>query len=78
MSAAAEQELKRATELLHAIAPGTHVIEASAGTGKTWTITSLIAAALALDAVHASRVLTVTFTRAATAELRVRVRERIA
>ncbi len=78
MSDSAEHELQRAIELLGAIEPGTHVIEASAGTGKTWTITSLIAAALALDAVHASRVLTVTFTRAATAELRVRVRERIA
>ena len=78
MSQVAGQELQRAIELLRAIEPGTHVIEASAGTGKTWTITSLIAAALALDAVHPSRVLTVTFTRAATAELRVRVRERIA
>lgn len=77
MSGTVKSELERAITLLRALEPGTHVIEASAGTGKTWTITSLIAAALALDAVHASRVLTVTFTRAATAELRVRVRERI-
>ncbi len=64
--------------LLETLDPGTHVIEASAGTGKTWTITSLVAASLALGAVAPSRILTVTFTRAATAELRVRVRERIA
>ncbi len=64
--------------LLETLDPGTHVIEASAGTGKTWTITSLVAAALALGSVAPSRILTVTFTRAATAELRVRVRERIA
>lgn len=57
---------------------GTHVLEASAGTGKTRTITTLVAAALALGRVEPSRVLTVTFTRAATAELRVKVRERIA
>lgn len=63
---------------LAVLQPGTHVLEASAGTGKTWTITTLVAAALALGRVSPSRVLAVTFTRAATAELRVRVRERIA
>ena len=63
---------------LAVLEPGTHVLEASAGTGKTWTITTLVAAALALGRVTPSRVLTVTFTRAATAELRVRVRERLA
>jgi len=65
-------------QLLQVLTPGTHVLEASAGTGKTWTITTLIASALALGQVAPSRVLAVTFTRAATAELRVRVRERIA
>lgn len=63
---------------LSVLEPGTHVLEASAGTGKTWTITTLVAAALALGRVSPSRVLAVTFTRAATAELRVRIRERIA
>ena len=63
---------------LVALTPGTHVLEASAGTGKTWTITTLVAAALALGRVTPARVLTVTFTRAATAELRVKVRERLA
>jgi exodeoxyribonuclease V beta subunit len=62
---------------LAVLTPGTHVLEASAGTGKTWTITTLIAAALALGRVAPARVLAVTFTRAATAELRVRVRERL-
>jgi exodeoxyribonuclease V beta subunit len=63
---------------LAVLTPGTHVLEASAGTGKTWTITTLVAAALALGRVTPSRVLAVTFTRAATAELRVKVRERLA
>jgi exodeoxyribonuclease V beta subunit len=66
------------SQLLQVLTPGTHVLEASAGTGKTWTITTLVASALALGQVAPSRVLAVTFTRAATAELRVRVRERIA
>jgi exodeoxyribonuclease V beta subunit len=65
-------------DLLQVLAPGTHVLEASAGTGKTWTITTLVASALALGVVAPSKVLAVTFTRAATAELRVRVRERLA
>jgi exodeoxyribonuclease V beta subunit len=65
-------------DLLQVLAPGTHVLEASAGTGKTWTITTLVASALALGQVAPSKVLAVTFTRAATAELRVRVRERLA
>ncbi len=64
--------------LLQVLAPGTHVLEASAGTGKTWTITTLVASALALGHVSPAKVLAVTFTRAATAELRVRVRERLA
>jgi exodeoxyribonuclease V beta subunit len=70
--------MSRFREQLSVLQPGTHVLEASAGTGKTWTITTLVAAALALGQVTPSRVLAVTFTRAATAELRVRVRERIA
>ena len=52
------------------------VLEASAGTGKTYTIAALVARYVA-DGVPASGILAVTFTRMATSELRERVRERL-
>ncbi|GAB2577149.1 exodeoxyribonuclease V subunit beta [Dyella jejuensis] len=61
---------------------GIRLIEASAGTGKTWTLASLY---LRLVLGHGgqapqlpAQILVVTFTRAATAELRERIRERLA
>jgi len=55
---------------------GVTLLEASAGTGKTYTIAALVtryvAAGIGLD-----RLLVVTFTRMATGELRERVRERL-
>ena len=56
---------------------GTHLIEASAGTGKTYTITTLFVRLLAERGLRPNEVLVVTFTEAATAELRGRVRSRI-
>jgi exodeoxyribonuclease V beta subunit len=56
---------------------GVTVLEASAGTGKTYTITSLTARYLAEGATTLDRMLLVTFTRLATGELRERVRERL-
>ena len=53
-------------------------LEASAGTGKTWTLTSLTVRYVAEGAVELPDLLLVTFTRAATAELRERVRGRLA
>jgi len=53
-------------------------LEASAGTGKTWTLTSLTVRYVAEGAVELPELLLVTFTRAATAELRDRVRRRLA
>ena len=55
---------------------GATVLEASAGTGKTFTIAGLAARYVA-DGVPLDQLLVVTFTRAATAELRDRVRERL-
>ncbi len=60
------------------LGPGRTVIEASAGTGKTFTIASEVTRFVAVDGVELERILVVTFTRAATAELRTRVRERMA
>ncbi len=55
---------------------GLTVLEASAGTGKTWSIAALVARYVA-DGVPVDGLLVVTFTRAATGELRDRVRERL-
>ncbi len=52
-------------------------LEASAGTGKTWTLTSLTVRYVAEGRAELSQMLLVTFTRAATAELRDRVRRRL-
>ena len=57
---------------------GRVVIEASAGTGKTHTLTTLAVRFLAERNLPTSDLLIVTFTRAATAELRDRCRRRIA
>jgi len=56
---------------------GVTVLEASAGTGKTYTIAALAARYVA-EGVPLERMLLVTFTRMATGELRERVRERLA
>jgi exodeoxyribonuclease V beta subunit len=56
---------------------GTTVLEASAGTGKTFTIAALVARYLAEGHVVLGELLVVTFGRMATDELRVRVRERL-
>jgi exodeoxyribonuclease V beta subunit len=55
---------------------GISVLEASAGTGKTYTIAALAARYVA-EGVPLERLLLVTFTRMATGELRERVRERL-
>lgn len=66
---------------LHLPLQGIRLIEASAGTGKTWTLAALY---LRLVLGHGgqpaqlpAQILVVTFTRAATAELRERIRERL-
>src|ERR1700747_3396658 len=55
---------------------GVTVLEASAGTGKTYTIAGLTARYVA-EGYPLDRLLLVTFTRMATGELRERVRERL-
>ena len=55
---------------------GVTVLEASAGTGKTYTIAALAARYVA-EGTPLDRLLLVTFTRMATGELRDRVRERL-
>ncbi|WP_394236137.1 exodeoxyribonuclease V subunit beta [Pseudomonas anguilliseptica] len=64
--------------LLHDSFTGRSLIEASAGTGKTWTLTALYARLLLEKQLNVSQILVVTFTTAATAELRERIRKRLA
>ncbi|HZD67096.1 MAG TPA: UvrD-helicase domain-containing protein, partial [Acidimicrobiales bacterium] len=56
--------------------PGVTVLEASAGTGKTFTIAALTTRLVA-DGVPLAEILAVTFTRMATGELRDRIRARL-
>ena len=57
--------------------PGITLLEASAGTGKTWTIAALITKHVADGTVGLEEMLVVTFTRAASQELRERVRAQL-
>lgn len=56
--------------------PQAHLIEASAGTGKTYGIAALFTR-LVLQGVPVEQILVVTFTEAATAELKTRLRARL-
>ncbi|MFD4266886.1 UvrD-helicase domain-containing protein [Rhodococcus sp. NPDC058481] len=67
-----------AFELLGPLPRGTTVLEASAGTGKTYAIVGLAVRFVAEVGVDPSDLLLVTFTKAATKELRERTRDRFA
>ena len=56
---------------------GTNLIEASAGTGKTYGIAALFTRLVVLEQMPVESILTVTFTKAATAELKTRLRARL-
>ncbi len=56
---------------------GTMLVEASAGTGKTHTITTLFVRLVLEEGLSVREILVVTFTEAATAELRDRIRKRL-
>ena len=56
---------------------GTNLIEASAGTGKTYGIAALFSRLVLLEDISVERILVVTFTKAATAELKNRLRARL-
>ena len=57
---------------------GQRLIEASAGTGKTYTIAALYLRLIVESGLPVGRILVVTFTNAATAELADRIRNRLA
>jgi exodeoxyribonuclease V beta subunit len=56
---------------------GVQLIEASAGTGKTFTLATLVTRLVVERGLRIGEILAVTFTEAATQELRKRIRERL-
>ncbi|MBO7555357.1 MAG: UvrD-helicase domain-containing protein, partial [Neisseriaceae bacterium] len=56
---------------------GTYLIEASAGTGKTFGIASLFTRLILLENIKIEKIAVLTFTKAATAELKTRLRSRL-
>ena len=65
-------------DLLHTPLSGRHLIEAAAGTGKTYAITALYTRLVIEDGRRPDDLLVVTYTEAACAELKDRVRARLA
>jgi len=64
-------------DLINVPLEGVHLIEASAGTGKTYTIANLVVRLIIEKNLLINKILIVTFTEAATGELRERVRSRL-
>ena len=64
-------------DLLNSPLKGIHLIEASAGTGKTHTIAGLYVRLILEEAIPVREILVVTFTLAATAELQDRIRRKL-
>ncbi len=60
-----------------AVAPGISLLEASAGTGKTFRIAHAVLRMVAEEGIGVDRLVVVTFTEAASSELRDRVRKRL-
>ena len=56
---------------------GRHLIEASAGTGKTWTLTGIVLRLLIEARRAPEQMIATTFTRAAAAEMRQRIHDRL-
>lgn len=64
-------------DILNCQLGGTHLIEANAGTGKTYTITALMVRLLIEKPVTVEQILVVTFTKAAVADLKTKIYERL-
>jgi exodeoxyribonuclease V beta subunit len=65
-------------DLLRSPLTGANLLEASAGTGKTYTIAGLFIRLVLEENIEVHRILVVTFTEAATEELKGRIRSRLA
>jgi len=64
-------------DLINSPLEGTNLIEASAGTGKTYTITGIFLRLVLEKALSVDQILVVTFTEAATEELKDRIRTKL-
>jgi exodeoxyribonuclease V beta subunit len=64
-------------DIIHSPLSGTNLIEASAGTGKTYTIEGLFVRLILEKQLLVDQILVVTFTNAATEELRDRIRNKL-
>jgi len=62
---------------IHTSLKGTNLIEASAGTGKTYTIAGIFLRLILEERLTADQILVVTFTQAATEELKERIRNKL-
>lgn len=78
MTVSPAEALHRAFDLTGPLPTGTTVLEASAGTGKTFTLAGLVARYIAEGRARMDELLVVSFSRESTRELRERVRERLA
>ena len=67
----------RMLEVMRLPLHGRHLVEASAGTGKTHTLADLYLRLVIERGHEVDRILVVTFTKAATAELKTRIRRRL-
>ena len=56
---------------------GRHLIEASAGTGKTWTLTGVVLRLIVEGGYPCEKIIATTFTRSASADMRQRINERL-
>ncbi len=74
---AVTREEPAAFDITAPLPQGTTLLEASAGTGKTWTIGALVARYVAEGVARLEEMLVVTFGRAASQELRERVRAQL-
>ena len=84
MKANTETSIKEDAESLTHLPPavtlpltGRHLIEASAGTGKTWTLTGVMLRLIVQAGQPCEKIIATTFTRSAAAEMRQRIRERL-
>ncbi|MBW1787832.1 MAG: exodeoxyribonuclease V subunit beta [Deltaproteobacteria bacterium] len=64
-------------DLLNSPLMGTNLIEAGAGTGKTYTVTALFLRLIIESGLTVDQILVVTFTEAATEELKQRIRDNL-
>lgn len=56
---------------------GRHLIEASAGTGKTWTLTGIVLRLIVEAGYPCEKIIATTFTKSASADMKQRIRERL-